>query len=198
MVKIAALLPIVVLALAGAGAVTVDGTDPVSIGKKKTAYPVTCGTPMKFKTKGPATVIVDVRGKADAVGKPVELDFTRNDKAVSKNSVTLKKSKDAGKGYTALGKIVLSVPEGEQEYTLDCEAPSDIAMSFRTAPKPGKTNLAAAEVPLKKEEATATGDKADGGPTAKSGDGGAPETTPGAGDPNAAYVGLFTPVPAHF
>lgn len=86
------------------------------LGKKGgTAYPVNCSSPIKFTASGPASLIIDVRGRAGAMSKPVELDFTRNDKNVSKNAVTLKKSKNAGKGFAGVGQVVLAVPEGSQQ-----------------------------------------------------------------------------------
>ena len=50
-------------------------------------------------------------------------------KSVSKNALTLKKSKE--KKYAGIGRVVLSVPEGPQQYALACDASADIAMSFQ-------------------------------------------------------------------
>lgn len=199
MVKLALLGP-VIFALGGAGTVAVDGATPVSLGKKLgTAYPVKCSAPIKFTASGPASLIVDVRGQTDAIGKPLELDFTRNDKAVSKNALTLTKSKNAGKGFAGVGQIVLAVPEGAQQYVLACDSASDIGLSFRLSKKAVKTNAAVAEVaveaakpapPSKVADSAKTGDdaKAD---DAKAGDAG----TPTASAPSTGvYVGLFTPM----
>jgi len=189
MVKLALLVP-VIFALGSAGTVAVEGATPVSLGKKKgTAYPVKCAAPIKFTASGPASLIVDVRGQTDAISKPVELDFTRNDKAVSKNALTLKKSKNAGKGFAGVGQLVLAVPEGVQQYALACDAASDLGLSFRLSKKAVKTNSAVAEVaveapkpveaPTKAPEETKTADAA----------------KPAASGPSTgAYVGLFTPV----
>lgn len=196
MVKLALLGP-VIFALGGAGAVAVEGATPVSLGKKLgTAYPVKCASPIKFTASGPASLIVDVRGQSDAIGKPLELDFTRNDKAVSKNALTLTKSKNAGKGYAGVGQVVLAVPAGVQQYALACDSPSEIGLSLRLSKKAVKTNAAVAEVPVeaaktsKVANAAKTGDdaKAD---DAKAGDAGAPSAS---GPSTGVYVGLFTPM----
>ena len=190
MLKLALLVP-VIFALGGAGgagSVAVEGASPVSLGKKKgTAYPVKCAAPIKFTASGPASLIVDVRGRTDAIEKPLELDFTRNDKAVSKNALTLKKSKNAGKGFAGVGQVVLAVPEGVQQYALSCDAASDLGLSFRLSKKAVKTNSAVAEVavePPKPAEPVADSTPAEAAA--------APATA--AAPSSGAYVGLFTPV----
>ena len=69
----------VVFALGGAGAVSVEGSSPVALGKKGKAYPVKCSAPITFTAAGPATLILDVRGGTDDMGKPLEVDITRNE-----------------------------------------------------------------------------------------------------------------------
>ncbi|MEA2749975.1 MAG: hypothetical protein QOI41_4118 [Myxococcales bacterium] len=202
MLKLALLVP-VIFALGGAGGagtVAVEGATPVSLGKKKgTAYPVKCAAPIKFSASGPASLIVDVRGKSDALSKPLELDFTRNDKAVSKNAVTLTKSKNAGKGFAGVGQVVLKVPEGVQQYALACDSTSDIAMSFRLSKKAVKTNSAVAEVavePPKPAEPPKPGPSEDTKPDTKPETKTADVAPPAAGSApsNGAFVGLFTPI----
>jgi hypothetical protein len=198
LLKLALLAP-VIFALGGTGKVAVEGATPVSLGKKKgTAYPVKCEAPIKFTATGPASLVVDVRGQTDALSKPVELDFTRNDKAVSKNAVTLTKSKNAGKGFAGVGQVVLAVPEGVQTYAIACDAPSDIAMSFRLAKKPPKGSSPVAEVAVEpKAELTAVEAEA-----AKHAEGAKPapaeEAKPApaaaAAPADGTYVGVFTPM----
>jgi hypothetical protein len=194
MLKLALLAP-VIFALGGAGTVAVEGATPVSLGKKKgTAYPVKCAAPIKFTASGPASLIIDVRGPTDAMSKPLELDFTRNDKAVSKNALTLKKSKSAGKGFAGVGQVVLAVPEGVQQYALACDSASDLGVSFRLSKKAVTTNPAVAEVAVAAAKPAPPSKVAD---DAKTGD---DATTADAGKPAAsapstgAYVGLFTPI----
>jgi hypothetical protein len=192
------LLISVVLLAAAASAVNVEGVTPVTIGKKGSAYPVSCGTPLKLTASGPGSMVVDIRGKADAMGKPLELDFTRNDKAVSKNNLTLKKKKDAGKGFAGMATVVLVLPEGEQHYSVSCDGPGEIALSFKMTKKAASTNLAAPEVPAETPKPTAAkgadGGAPDGGAQATAGaDGGAaPPAAAAGGDSNQAYPGLFT------
>jgi hypothetical protein len=199
MVKLALLAP-VIFALGGAGTVAVDGATPVSLGKKLgTAYPVKCAAPIKFTASGPASLVVDVRGQADAIGKPLELDFTRNDKAVSKNALTLTKSKNAGKGYAGVGQVVLAVPAGVQQYALSCDSASEIGLSLRLSKKAVKANAAVAEVPVEAKKSAPPSKVADGAKNgddataddAKAGDAGAPTAS---GPSTGAYVGLFTPM----
>jgi hypothetical protein len=197
MIKLASLLPVVVMlgAAAAAGAVTVEGASPVTIGKKS-AYPVKCGTPLKVTASGPASLVVDVRGHADVMGKPFGVDFTRNERAVSKNTLTLKKSKDAGKGFAGIAQVVLPVPEGSQQYVVGCDAPGELAMSFKLSKKPIKANPAAPEAPIETKSAGAKG--ADGGKPAEAvaaADGGAPpaeQPAASGGDSSQAYPGLWT------
>jgi hypothetical protein len=188
MLKLALLVP-VIFALGGAGGagtVAVQGATPVSLGKKKgTAYPVKCAAPIKFTAAGPASLIVDVRGRSDALSKPLELDFTRNDKAVSRNALTLKKSKDAGKGFAGVGQVVLSVPEGVQQYALACDSTSDIAMSFRLSKKAVKTNSAVAEVAVEAPKPA---------PAEETKPAPAEEAKPVEAAAPGAFVGLFTPI----
>jgi hypothetical protein len=192
MLKLALLVP-VIFALGGAGTVAVEGSTPVSLGKQKgSAYPVSCTAPIKFTASGPASLIVDVRGRTDALGKPLELDFTRNDKAVSKNALTLKKSKNAGKGFAGVGQVVLAVPEGVQQYAIACDAPSDIAMSFRLSKKAVKTNAAVAEVATEAPKPAATADAAKSADDAKAAEAPTPAAAPAPAS-TGAYVGLFTP-----
>ena len=191
MVKLALLIP-VMFALGSAGTVTVEGSTPVALGKSGKAYPVKCTEPITFTASGPASLIVDVRGRTDAMGKPLELDFTRNDKTVSKNALTFNKSKTAGKGFAGVGQVVLTVPEGTQRYALSCDAASDIAMSFRVSKKAVKTNLAVAEVAVEvPKPVEAAKPKAGDEPPA-----GTPAAAPSGatGAPSSgAYVGLFSP-----
>jgi hypothetical protein len=196
MLKLALLVP-VIFALGGAGGggaggVAVEGATPVSLGKKKgSAYPVKCAAPIKFTASGPASLIVDVRGRTDAIEKTVELDFTRNDKAVSKNALTLKKSKNAGKGFAGVGQVVLAVPEGVQQYALSCDAVSDLGLSFRLSKKAVKTNSAVAEVAVEPPKPAEPTRAADAGKPADA----AKPAEPAASAPSTgAYVGLFTPV----
>ena len=196
MLKLALIVPVVfALGTAGTtaslGTVSVEGATPVSLGKKKgSAYPVTCTAPIKFTAAGPASLIVDVRGHTDTIAKPVELDFTRNEKAISKNALTLKKSKNAGKGFAGVGQVVLAVPEGVQQYAIACDAASELGLSFRLSKKPVKTGSAAAEValeppkPAEPEKAAATTEDAPK-PAAV-----AAQSAPS----NGTFVGLFTPV----
>jgi hypothetical protein len=194
MLKLALMVP-VVFALNGAGAVTVEGSTPVHLGKKGTAYPVKCTAPITFTAAGPATLILDVRGRADDMQKPLELDITRNEKFVSKNALTLKKSKE--KKYAGIGRVVLSVPEGQQQYALACDASADIAMSFQLTKKAVKTNPAAVEVAVEAPKPTEPPAKvADAKPAdgAKPGDAPKPgEASTPAAAPGGAYLGLFTP-----
>lgn len=196
MLKLALLVP-VVFALGSAGTVAVEGATPVSLGKKKgTAYPVKCAAPIKFTASGPASLIVDVRGQTDAISKPVELDFTRNDKAVSKNALTLKKSKNAGKGFAGVGQVVLAVPEGVQQYALACDASSDLGLSFRLSKKAVKTNAAVAEVavePPKPAEPSKVADADKPADDSKTPDAAKPAASASAPS-TGAYVGLFTPI----
>ena len=73
MLKLALIVPVVfALGTAGTtssvGTVSVEGATPVSLGKKKgSAYPVTCTAPIKFTAAGPASLIVDVSGRTDAI-----------------------------------------------------------------------------------------------------------------------------------
>ena len=70
---------------------------------------------------------------------------------MSKNPVPVKKSKTAGKGFAGQGKIVLSVPEGSQQYSLTCDAPGEISLAFKASKKPIKgAPEAAAETELEK------------------------------------------------
>jgi hypothetical protein len=138
-------------------------------------------------------LVVDVRGKADAMGKPVDLEFTRNEKSISKNSLTLKKSKDGGKDFPGAAQIVLPVPEGVQSYAIVCDGVSELAMMFRLSKKAVKTNPAAAEVavgaaPTAGGSTNADGGASDGATAEAAGDGGSPAS----GDPTQAYPGLFT------
>ncbi len=212
MLKLALIVPVIfALGTAGApgsvGTVSVEGATPVSLGKKKgTAYPVKCTAPIKFTAAGPASLIVDVRGRTDAISKPVELDFTRNEKAISKNALTLKKSKNAGKGFAGVGQVVLAVPEGVQQYAIACDAASDLGLSFRLSKKAVKTGSAAAEVaieppkPAERDASEKTADDAKPGEAAAPGAAAAaaapapsaPSASPAAAD--GTFVGLFTPV----
>jgi len=199
MLKLALIVPVVfALGTAGTtgsvGTVSVEGVTPVSLGKKKgTAYPVKCAAPIKFTAAGPASLIVDVRGRTDTISKPVELDFTRNEKAISKNALTLKKSKNAGKGFAGVGQVVLTVPEGVQQYAIACDAASDLGLSFRLSKKAVKTGSAAAEVavepPKPAEPAKVEGDAK---PTEDAKPAGPAPAAPAAA--NSAYVGVFMPV----
>jgi hypothetical protein len=198
MPKLALLIP-VMFALSGAGGVTVEGSSPVTLGKKGKAYPVKCSAPIKFTASGPASLVVDVRGQADVIGKPLEVDFTRNDKTISKNALTLKKSKEAGKGFAGVAQIVLVVPEGVQQYAVACDASSDIAMSFRLSKKTVKSNPAAAEVAVEPPKAAETAktqkDGAKSGDTSATSNAQKPSTegsASSAGASTGAYVGLFT------
>jgi len=200
MLKLALIVP-VVFAVGTAGttgslaAVSVEGATPVSLGKKKgTAYPVKCTAPIKFSAAGPASLIVDVRGGSDVISKPVELDFTRNDKAISKNALTLKKSKSAGKGFAGVGQVVLAVPEGVQQYAVACDAASDLGLSFRVAKKAVKSGFAAAEVaiePPKPAEPDASQKVVD---DAKPADAPAGSAAAPAAPSSGVYVGVFTPM----
>jgi hypothetical protein len=198
MLKLALLAP-VIFALGGAGTVAVEGATPVSLGKKKgTAYPVKCAAPIKFTASGPASLIIDVRGQTETMSKPVELDFTRNDKAVSKNALTLKKSKSAGKGFAGVGQVVLAVPEGVQQYALACDSASDLGVSFRLSKKAVTTNAAVAEVAVaaaKPAPPSKVADDAKTGDDGKAADAAPSHDKPAASAPSTgAYVGLFTPV----
>jgi hypothetical protein len=117
----------------------------------------------------------------------VELDFTRNESSVSKNALTLKKSKSAGKGFAGLGRIVLTIPEGDQKYALACDAPSDIAMSFRFSKEAVKSNLAAAEV------AVPSAKPREGAKTANAPASAEAPATPTNDGSSGAYVGLLHP-----
>lgn len=186
MVKLALLIPVLLAGVASPG-FTVEGVQPVKINKTTSSYPMTCGTPLKFSAEGPTNLVIDVRAKADALEKPVELDFTRNEKTISKNPVTLKKSKAAGKGFAGLGKIVLSVPEGTQQYTLSCDAPGEIGLSIKASKKPVKgAPEAAAETELEKPKPAAD-------PEAKKEEDKAKEAAAAAGAAGEAYFGLFHP-----
>jgi hypothetical protein len=198
MFKLALLVP-VIFALGGAGKVAVDGSTPVSLGKKKgSAYPVKCDAPIKVTATGPASLVIDVRGRADALDKPVELDFTRNDKAVSKSALTLTKSKNAGKGFAGVGQVVLAVPEGVQTYALSCDAPSDIAMSFRLAKKPPKGSTPVAEVAVEAPKPDATAVEAEAAKHAEEAKAAAEAPKPAAAasatPSSGTYVGVFTPM----
>src|ERR1700709_96584 len=73
MLKLALLVP-VVFALGSAGnPVTGEGAAPVSLRKKAMAYPVKCSAPIKVTAVGPGSLVIDVRGKADAIDKPLEM-----------------------------------------------------------------------------------------------------------------------------
>jgi hypothetical protein len=195
MLKLALLVP-VVFALGGAGgvgAITVEGSSPVALGKNGTAYPVKCAAPITFKASGPASLIVDVRGQTAAMGKPLEFDFTRNEKSISKNALTLKKSKQAGKGFAGLGQVVLTVPDGLQTYALACDATSDIAMSFRLSKKAVKNNAAVAEIAVEPPKPDHTKTAEAPGEAPKAGAAGEAPTAAG-GASSGAYVGLFTPI----
>ena len=185
MVKLALLIP-VLLAGVAPPAFKVDGVEPVKVNKTIASYPVKCGTPLKFSAEGPTNLVIDVRAKADALEKAVELDFARNDKSVSKNPVTLKKSKTAGKGFAGLGKIVIAVPEGTQQYSLTCDAPSEIGLSFKASKKPVKgAPEAAAETELEKPKAAPE-------PEAKKEEEKAKEAAAAAGAASSAgYYGLY-------
>jgi hypothetical protein len=187
MLRLALMVP-VVFALSSAGSVSVEGSSPVPLGKKGTAYPVKCSAPITFTASGPATLILDVRGRADDMSKPVELDITRNEKFVSKNALTLKKSKE--KKYAGIGRVVLAVPDGPQQYALACDASADIAMSFQLTKKAVKANPAAAEVavepPKPAEPPKAVAD-------AKAADAAKPTAAAAPAASGGAYLGLFTP-----
>jgi hypothetical protein len=182
MLRLALMVP-VVFALSGGSAVSVEGSTPVPLGKKGTAYPVKCSAPITFTASGPASLILDVRGRADDMSKPVELDITRNDKFVSKNALTLRKSKE--KKYAGIGRVVLSVPEGPQQYALACDASADIAMSFQLTKKSVKTNPAAVEVAVEAPKPAEPAKVADTKP--------AEPAKPAPAPSGTAYVGLFSP-----
>ena len=188
MVKLALLIPVLLAAAASPG-FTVEGVQPVKLNKTTSSYPVKCGTPLKFSAEGPTNLVIDIRAKADALEKAVELDFTRNEKTISKNPVALKKSKTAGKGFAGLGKIVLSVPEGTQQYSLSCDAPSEIGLTIKASKKPVKgAPEAAAETELAPPKPAPPEPEA-----AKKEEEKAKEATAAAGASGEAYFGLFHP-----
>ena len=199
MVKLALLVPIIMVFGAPAkkhapppepdGVVKVDGVDPVAVGKSK-AFPSTCSAPLKVTAAGPGTLVIDVRGKDSDLSKALELDITRNAKNISKNAVTMKKSKTAGKGFAGLGQIVMTVPHGEQQYSIACDATTGVAMSFRLSKKIVKGNDASPEVAI--EEPKPAPELA-AKPEAKEAP--KPEVKPAGGN---AYPGLFAPTTTVF